>query len=115
MAVGVEGLEVGLAGRLDRLTGDPARLILPAARLRHLGLDRLVSGIVALPTIDLGRIETLALKVDARIDAPVGPTSALDDVALELAHLALVFPAVVAVQVDPALASDLGALVVDAD
>ncbi|MDF2812702.1 MAG: ribA [Microvirga sp.] len=114
VAVGVEGLEAGLAERLDRLAGDPARLILPAARLRHLGLDRLVSGIVALPTVDLGRIETLALKVDARIDAPVGPTSTLDDVALELAHLALVFPAVVAVQIDPALASDLGALVVAA-
>jgi GTP cyclohydrolase II len=115
VAVGVEGLEAGLAGRLDRLASDPARLILPAARLRHLGLDRLTSGIVALPTIDLTRIETLVLKVDGRIDAPVGPASRLDEVALELAHLALVFPAVIAVSIDPALAPELGALVIAAD
>ena len=115
VTVGVEGLEAGLAERLGRLGESPARLVLPAARLRHLGLDRLVSGVVALPTIDLGRIETLALKVDGRVDAPVGPSSRLEDVALELAHLALVFPAVVAVPIDPAIAAELGALVVDAD
>src|SRR6478735_733286 len=62
VVVGVEGLEAGLAARLDRLTGDPARLVLPAARLRRLGIERVAPGVVALPTIDLARIETLALK-----------------------------------------------------
>ena len=115
VAVGVEGLEAGLATRLERLNDKPARLILPAARLRHLGLDRLIPGIVSLPNVDLSRIETLALKVDGRIDAPVGPASRLDELAIELAHLALVFPAVVAVPIDPALAPELGALIVDAE
>jgi GTP cyclohydrolase II len=48
-----------------------ARLVLPAARLRRLGNDRKHPGIVALPVVDPQRIETLALRIDARIDAPV--------------------------------------------
>ena len=49
------------------------------------------------PSIDLVRIETLALKIEAAIDAPVGPASALDEEALELARLSLVLPAVIVV------------------
>ncbi|WP_210493888.1 GTP cyclohydrolase II RibA [Microvirga antarctica] len=115
VAVGVEGVEADLASRLDRLSDGAARLILPPARLRRLGLERTGSGIIALPSIDLERVETLALKLDARIDAPVGPPTPLDEAALELAHLALVFPAVIAVSIDPSVAFDLGAVVVDAD
>jgi GTP cyclohydrolase II len=64
---------------------------------------------VALPTLDLARIEGLALKADGRIDAPVGPTNALDGDGLELARLALVLPAVIVVpiaagvEIDPSI------------
>ena len=99
---GVEGLEAPLAEALDGARAEIARLLLPAARLRRLGLDRQVPGAVALPRIDLPRIQQLALVIDARIDAPVAPVTALDEVALELARIALTVPAVVAVPVDAA-------------
>ena len=80
--------------------------MLPPARLRRLGLERQHSGTVALPFVDPARIETLALKADGRIDAPVGPSSALDEDALELARLSLVLPAVAVpiaagIEIDP--------------
>jgi GTP cyclohydrolase II len=92
---GVEGLDAELARDLDNLGEGRARLVLPAARLRRLGLDRTQPGVVALPTVEAGRVETLALKIDARIDAPVSPVQPLDDVALELARLSLTIPAIV--------------------
>ncbi len=97
---GVEGLDAELARDLDILAEGRARLVLPAARLRRLGLDRTAPGIVSLPTVDWQRIETLALKIEARIDAPVSPVHALDDVALELARLALTIPAIVTMPAD---------------
>ena len=77
--------------------------MLSAARLRRLGAKgRTETGILAMPAIDHSRIETLALKLDARVDAPVGPANALDNAALELARLALVLPAVILVPVQAA-------------
>jgi GTP cyclohydrolase II len=103
---GVEGLDAALAHDLDILAEGRGRLVLPAARLRRIGLDRTQPGVVALPTIDAARIETLALKIEAKIDAPVSPVSALDDVALELARLALTIPALIAMPIDPAIVPD---------
>ena len=70
LTVAVEGLCPDLCAALDPVAGGRARLVLPAARLRRLGLDRARPGALALPILDAGRIEALALKVDARIDAP---------------------------------------------
>jgi len=95
LALGIEGLDAAPCGIVEAVGGRQAHLVLPAARLRRLGLDRQQPGTVALPRVDPERIETLALKAEARIDAPVGPASALDEAALELAHLALVLPAAV--------------------
>ena len=92
---GVEDLGPDAAARLDAVAGGGARLVLPAARLRRLGLDRVENGVVALPTVDHARIQTLAFMLDARIDAPVRAASALDGDALELARLALALPAVI--------------------
>ncbi|UZF94770.1 GTP cyclohydrolase II RibA [Bosea sp. NBC_00550] len=94
-------------GELVRGVNDLARggghLVLSAARLRRLGAKgRSESGIFALPTIDQARIETLALKLDGRMDAPIAPASGLDEAALELARLSLVLPAVIAVPVSAA-------------
>jgi GTP cyclohydrolase II len=97
---GVEGLDGDLARDLDNLAEGRARLVLPAARLRRLGIERKQPGIVALPVVDPQRIETLALRTDARIDAPVSPLMSLDDVALELARIALTIPAVVTMPAD---------------
>jgi GTP cyclohydrolase II len=92
---GVEGLDAQSARDLDNLAEGRARLVLPAARLRRLGLDRTAPGVVSLPTVDVERIETLALKIEARVDAPVSPVSHIDTVALELARIALTIPAII--------------------
>jgi GTP cyclohydrolase II len=97
LVVGVEDLHAGWIARLEAIAGGHAHLVLPPARLRRLGLDRQQAGTVALPVMDAARIESLALKTDGRIDAPVGPAGVLDEDALELARLALVLPAVVVV------------------
>lgn len=92
---GVETLDLPLATALAAQASGAPHLVLPAARLRRLGLERGVPGRVALHRIDLARVEQLALLVEARIDAPVAPVDALDEAALELARLALTIPAVV--------------------
>ncbi|MCP4561333.1 MAG: GTP cyclohydrolase II RibA [Bosea sp.] len=103
LALSAELAEADLTARLDSLSAGKARLVLSAARLRRLGAKgRTETGILAMPAIDLSRIETLALKLDARVDAPVGPANALDNAALELARLALVLPAVILVPVQAA-------------
>ncbi|CAN7262955.1 GTP cyclohydrolase II RibA [Bosea sp. LjRoot237] len=100
LALSAELAEADLATRLDDLSAGHARLVLSAARLRRLGAKgRAETGILAMPVIDLERIEALALKLDARVDAPVGPAGPLDNAALELARLALVLPAAILVPV----------------
>ena len=84
LAASIEILGEELARRLDLLADGQASLLLPAARLRRLGLEREASGRVALPKVDLNRIEMLALRLDARIDAPVMAVSAIERAALDL-------------------------------
>lgn len=107
---GVEALDARLAGKLDALGRGRARLVLPAPRLRRLGLERAEPGHFALPKIDLDRIATLALEVGARFDAPVAALSSLDKAALELVRLALVLPAAVVAPVTARAAADSGLL-----
>lgn len=95
IVMGLEALDETRAGIIERLSSRRARLLLPAPRLRRLGLDRDRPGAIALPTIDIKRIGALALEVGARVDAPVATLGKLDHAALELARLALVLPAVV--------------------
>jgi GTP cyclohydrolase II len=95
--------------RLGKIADGRAHLILPAARLRRLGLERDLPGVVALPELDAARIVNLGLKVEGRIDAPVRPAQALDLTALELAALAQVLPPVIALPV-VSDAHDLGPL-----
>lgn len=103
LAMSAELVDEGLAQGLDTLARGRGHLVLSGARLRRLGAKgRSESGIFALPAIDLARVETLALKLDARMDAPVAPASASDEAALELSRLSLVLPAVIVVPVDAA-------------
>jgi GTP cyclohydrolase II len=117
LAIGIENLDAGSCASLEALAGGQARLILPAARLRRLGLEREQAGAIALPVVDWARIESLALKIEGRIDAPVSPAAALDEEALELARLALLLPAVLVVPVaggeaaEPAIARVPGAAI----
>ena len=97
LAIGVEDLDDAAAAEIGAVAAGRAHLVLPAARLRRLGLEREGPGRLALPVIDRVRVENLALKVDGRIDAPVRPADALDEEALELARLSLVLPAVIVV------------------
>jgi GTP cyclohydrolase II len=107
IVIGVEAVDTALAGRLATFAMGRARLVLPAARLRRLGLERTQPGAVALPVIDLMRLETLALRIEARIDAPVGPVAAVDEEALELLALALVLPAALVVPASGEIPPDL--------
>ena len=102
VVINVEALDARVAAGLDTLAPGRARMAIPAARLRRLGLDRQVDGVVAFPVPDAARAEMLGLKIDARIDAPVAPVAPLDDAALELARLTLVTPAVYCVPVNKA-------------
>ena len=91
----VENLDAARASWLETHAKRFSRLVLPAPRLRRLGFDRTDAGAIALPRIDLPRIETLSLQTGARFDAPVTALSKIDRAALELARLSLVLPAVV--------------------
>lgn len=101
IAAAVEELEAGDAAWLEGIAAGRARLGLSAARLRRLGLDRKEAGVIALPSLDLKRLELLALRTDAKYDAPVCSASPFDEAALELARIALVLPAVVVVPLEP--------------
>ncbi|QFU18001.1 GTP cyclohydrolase II RibA [Microvirga thermotolerans] len=115
LALPIEDLDEAMAERIEAVAAGHAHLVLPPARLRRLGLDREATGSVALPSVDRTRIETLALKVDGRIDAPVRPADPVDEEALELARLALLLPAVIVVplgagvEIDPVLVRVAGA------
>lgn len=118
LAMSAELSEPGLVARLDTLAQGHGYLILSAARLRRIGAKgRSETGVFAMPAIDPNRVETLALKTDARMDAPVAPASAIDNAALELARLSLVVPAVIMVPVtaeavagEPLIAVDVAAI-----
>lgn len=97
LAASIEILGEELAKRLDLLADGQASLLLPAARLRRLGLEREASGRVALPKIDLNRIDMLSLRLDARIDAPVMAVTAIERAALDLSALALILPAMLVI------------------
>jgi GTP cyclohydrolase II len=119
LVVGAETLAGRVSAELDAVAHGHAHLVLPPARLRRLGLDRQAPGLVALPVVDRERIETLALKVEGRIDAPVRPAEAVDEEALELARLSLILPAVVVVplaaeiEIDPSLVRVSGSAIRD--
>jgi len=90
---GVECLAAALTDAWRAAARGDARLILTAPRLRQLGLDRREPGLVALPRIDLARINALVQGVGALIDAPVAAPSPIHLGALELLRLAHVLPA----------------------
>jgi GTP cyclohydrolase II len=102
----MEDLDEARVAEIEAVAGGHAHLVLPAARLRRLGLERENPGRVALPIVDRERIEALALRVEGRIDAPVRAAGALDEEALELARLSLVLPAVIVVPLSAGLEID---------
>lgn len=110
----VEALDARMAAKLDGLSRGRARLVLPAPRLRRLGLERTEPGHFALPKIDIDRIATLALEVGSRFDAPVATLSSIDKAVLELVRLALVLPAAIVVPVTARVAAASGLLGADA-
>ncbi|MDB5572315.1 MAG: cyclohydrolase [Hyphomicrobiales bacterium] len=114
MVVGVESLDPRLAARLNALARGRSRLVLPAPRLRRLGLERTEPGVIALPTIDLARVASLSFETGARFDAPVAALSALDRAALEIVRLALILPAVVVLPVTAKAAAESGLLMAEA-
>src|SRR5688572_17515129 len=71
LVFGVEDLDAARCLGFGIAAAGQAHLVLPPARLRRLGADRQQAGTVAFPVIDIGRVETLALRADGRIDAPV--------------------------------------------
>jgi len=106
LVVGVEDLDEERSAEIEAVAGGQAHLVLPAARLRRLGLEKDRPGRLALPVVERERIEALALKIDGRIDAPVRPADILDEEALELARLSLVLPAVIVVPLSTGIEID---------
>ncbi len=83
LALSAELMDADLSRNLDALALGNAHLVLSAARLRRLGAKgRSETGIFAMPTIDVARVEMLALKTDAKVDAPVAPADDIYDAAL---------------------------------
>jgi GTP cyclohydrolase II len=113
IVMGVESLDARLAIRLAGVARGRARLVLPAPRLRRLGLERTEPGVLALPVIDLARINEMALETGARIDAPVSALSPVDRAALEVVRLSLILPAVLVVPVTAKAAAECGLLVAE--
>lgn len=95
LVVCAESVDSDLAAFLSEQAAS-AHLVLPAPRLHRLGLsERVGAGIVPLTVVDPERIARLALRVDARIDAPVAPATPMDESALDLVRAALMLPAAV--------------------
>jgi GTP cyclohydrolase II len=92
-----EALTEALAKGLSDIAKGQAHLVLPSARLKRLGVERQTPGSIALPRLDLDRIATLAQKLEAKADAPIGATSVIDRAGLELLALALLLPAIIVV------------------
>lgn len=107
LVLGVEAFDEPLAKAVQKLAEGKGRLVLPAARLRRLGSERKTPGIIAFPSIDLHRMAALSLKLDARLDAPIAPTSDIDRAALELAALSLTLPGVFVAPVRKAATADV--------
>ncbi|TCT06921.1 GTP cyclohydrolase II RibA [Aquabacter spiritensis] len=95
LVLGAEALDAEAAAGLAAFAPLRGRLVLAGPRLARLGAARAEAGAVALPGFDPERVETLALRIDARLDAPVLAAGPLDIAALELLRLALVLPAAV--------------------
>jgi GTP cyclohydrolase II len=106
LIVCVDELEADLITRLEALRLGQSRLILPPPRLRHLGLQRSEPGAIVLPRLDLQRIETLTLKLGAKIDAPVQNLEDSDHAGLELMRIALVLPAVLVLTIPDSMLKD---------
>lgn len=105
--VAAEAFDPHMADILAAAGASDARLVLAAPRLGRMGLPRTQAGAVALPHLDAARVAHLALKAEARIDAPVAPATGADMAGLELLALALVLPAAVVCTVPEAAMSGL--------
>lgn len=114
IVMNVESLGAEVAARLEETATGRAQLLLPAPRLRRLGLDRVEPGAIALPHIALARINALSFDVEARIDAPVAAVSELGHAALELARIALVLPALLLIEIEADEAANAALVSTDA-
>jgi len=113
LAMGVEDIRQPQIAFLEAIAERSARLVLPAARLRHLGVDTQKAGAIAMPVIALSRLANLALKPDGRADAPVAPAGEADEDALELARLSLLLPAALVISLAEGMEPDASVLRVD--
>jgi GTP cyclohydrolase II len=69
-----------------------ARVVISAARMRHLGAGGDTAGALPLAPLDLDQLAVLAASPAARLDAPAAAAGAADDAALELVRLSLLLP-----------------------
>jgi len=97
LVASVESVGDTLAHSLAGFADSKAHLVLTAARLRRIGVERQTAGTIALPRLDQDRIASLALRLEAHADAPICTTSIIDRAGLELAALALLIPAVIVI------------------
>jgi GTP cyclohydrolase II len=100
LAASVEGLDATAGAVLEGLACGTARLILSGPRLHYLGAPDRAPAAVALPSVDLARVERLALGEDPKLDAPLSPLAPGEEAALRLTHLAALLPALIVVPLD---------------
>lgn len=98
----VEALEASNVNRFAAVARGAAHLALAPARLKRLGAERDGAGFLALPSLDLARIATLARDPQGRLDAPVMAAPSLYESALRLLRLAHVLPAALIIPVSDA-------------
>lgn len=113
VVVSAEAFDAAMAEVLAGAGATDAGLVLPAPRLNKMGAPRAQAGTVALPHLDAVRVAHLALRPDARLDAPVAPASPAQVATLELLAHALVLPAAITCSVPDTMAA--GLLTVTAD
>ena len=97
LAQSIDSLGSERLAALQAFADGKARLVLSSARLRKLAQHGDDIGCIALPNLDREQIEALAVKPDYALDQPLLDPQWADRVALELARLTLVLPAVIVI------------------
>ncbi|WP_239025276.1 GTP cyclohydrolase II RibA [Rhodoligotrophos defluvii] len=107
----VETLDDAYLRKLENIASGPLRLVMTAARWRHLGLvvDRAAAVVLDMPPTTK-RIGELVTAQSAQVSEPLSSPTAIELAAVDLVRLAMLLPAVVSVPVSSATRQKLAAL-----
>lgn len=95
-----ESLDDDMLRRLATLASTPARLVMTAARWRHLGVAVEHAGAFVLGDMNSQAVNDLVCAEDVAIEADISQPTIVETAGLNLARLALLLPAVISVSID---------------